>query len=75
MWSNYAGAGDAIRFVRVGTLAEPDRLPPDIHIFTVSKQPWVILDPATPAVSEYYQRSKYWPAESLKRREALLERG
>jgi len=23
VWSNYAGAGDAIRFVRVGTLDEP----------------------------------------------------
>ena len=26
VWSNYSGAGDAIRFVRVGTLDEPDRL-------------------------------------------------
>ena len=34
LWSNYAGAGDAVRFIRVGTLDEPDRLPPDIHIFT-----------------------------------------
>ena len=34
LWSNYAGCGDALRFVRVGTLDEPDRLPPDIHIFT-----------------------------------------
>ena len=75
MWSNYPGAGDAVRFVRVGTLDNPTPCPPDIHIFTMSKQPWVILDAATPAVSEYYQRSKYWPAESLKRREALLERG
>jgi hypothetical protein len=31
LWSNYAGGGDAFRFVRVGTLDEPDRLPPDIH--------------------------------------------
>jgi len=75
LWSNYAGSGDTIRFVRVGTLVEPDRLPPDIHIFTQSKQPWVILDPETPAMPDYYQRSKYWPAESLKRREALLARG
>lgn len=75
VWSNYAGAGDKVRFVRVGTLAEPDRMPPDIHIFTSSKQPWVILDPATPAMPEYYQRSKYWPAESLKRREALMAGG
>src|SRR6185369_452190 len=65
LWSNYAGAGDAVRFVRVGTLAEPDRLPPDIHIFTQSKQPWVVLPPGTPAVPEYYDRTQHWPAESL----------
>ena len=72
VWSNYAGAGDKIRFVRVGTLDEPDRLPPDIHIFTASKQPWVLLPPDTPAVEEYYDRNQYWPAESLRRRKALF---
>jgi hypothetical protein len=72
LWSNYAGAGDAIRFVRVGTLDDPDRLPPDIHIFTSTKQPWVALPPGTPAVAEYYDRDRYWPAESLERRRVLL---
>ena len=72
LWSNYAGAGDAVRFVRVGTLDEPDRLPPDIHIFTASKQPWVVLGANIPAVSEYYRASEYWPKESLERR-ALLQ--
>ena len=71
VWSNYAGAGDAVRFVRVGTLADPDRLPPDIHIFTSSKQPWVVIPPGMPAVPEYYDRNQYWPKESLERREAL----
>ena len=47
-----------VRFVRVGTLDEPDRLPPDIHIFTMSKQPWVVLPDGTPAVEEYYQASR-----------------
>ena len=74
LWSNYAGAGDAVRFVRVGTLNEPDRLPPDIHIFTASKQPWVVLPPNTPAVEEYYDRTKHWPKESLERRDVLLAR-
>ena len=46
VWSNYGGGGDLARYVRVGTLDEPDRLPPDIHIFTMSKQPWVVLAPA-----------------------------
>jgi hypothetical protein len=72
LWSHYAGAGDAVRFVRVGTLDEPDRLPPDIHIFTGSKQPWVVLPQGTPAVAEYYDREQYWPQESLERRRALL---
>ena len=38
-----------VRFVRVGTLDEPDRLPPDIHIFTASKQPWVSCCRGAPA--------------------------
>jgi hypothetical protein len=74
VWSHYAGAGDAIRFVRVGTLDEPARLPPDIHIFTSTKQPWVILPPGTPAVAEYYDRRHHWPAESLARRDAMRAR-
>ena len=74
VWSNYAGAGDAVSFVRVGTLDEPDRLPPDIHIFTASKQPCVVLPPGTAAAEEYYDRRQHWPRESLERREALLAR-
>jgi hypothetical protein len=72
LWSNYAGSGDAIRFVRVGTLDQPDQLPPDIHIFTASKQPWVVLPVGVLAVEEYYDREKYWPAESLERRRVVL---
>jgi len=52
VWSHYAGGGDAIRFVRVGTLDDPDALPPDIHIFTASKQPWVVIPPGAAAVPE-----------------------
>src|SRR5512141_1717057 len=65
LWSNYAGAGDAVRFVRVGTLDDPDRFPPDIHIFTASKQPWVVLPPGVPAVLEYYDRDVHWAKASL----------
>jgi len=72
LWSYYSGLGDKISFVRVGTLNDPDRLPPDIHIYTSSKQPWVILPQGTPAVPEYYDRKEYWPEESLARRKALL---
>ncbi|HMI84282.1 MAG TPA: GFA family protein [Polyangiaceae bacterium] len=72
VFSNYAGAGDKMRFVRVGTLDDADRCPPDIHIFTSSKQRWVVLPAGVPAVAEYYDRNEHWPPESLARRRALL---
>jgi hypothetical protein len=71
VWSHYAGAGPVVKFVRVGTLDNPDLLPPDIHIFTASKQPWVVLPEGVPAVAEYYEREHFWPPESLARREAI----
>jgi hypothetical protein len=74
LWSNYAGAGDAVRFVRVGTLDEPDRLPPDVHIFTSSKQPCVVLPPGVPVAAEYYRASDVWRKDSLERRAALVAR-
>lgn len=72
VWSTYSGLGPLIKFVRVGTLDNPDLLPPDIHIFTASKQPWVTLPAGVPAVSEYYDRRSYWPEESLARHRVLL---
>jgi hypothetical protein len=74
LWSHYAGAGPAIRFVRVGTLDRPDFLSPDIHIFTASKQPWVVIPPDVPSVAEYYDRKKYWPRDSLVRSDAIASR-
>jgi len=71
VWSNYGGAGDKVRFVRVGTLDEPDATPPDIHIFTMSKQPWVALPAGMPAVKEYYKPKEMWPKESQERFAAL----
>jgi hypothetical protein len=72
LWSHYAGAGPLVSFVRVGTLDNPDLLPPEVHIFTTSKQPWVQLPPGVPAVPGYYERQQLWPADSLARRQALL---
>ena len=74
LWSNYAGAGERIRFVRVGTLDDPDRCPPDIHIYTMSRQPWVVLPAGATVVREYYKPAEVWPAASLERRNAVLAR-
>jgi len=72
LWSHYAGAGPILSFVRVGTLDEPDHLPPEIHIFTSTKQAWLQIPAGTPAVAGYYDREKYWSAESLARSRAIL---
>jgi len=74
LWSHYAGAGEKVSFVRVGTLDTPDACPPDIHIYTDSKQPWVILPDDVPAMPEFYSRKAQWPEESLARLKALLAR-
>ena len=73
LWSYYAGAGSLISFVRVGTLDAPQLFPPNIHIFTASKQPWVILPTDVPSVPEYYDRNMYWPKNANERREKLLK--
>lgn len=75
LWSHYPGAGPAVAFVRVGTLDEPDHLPPDIHIFTASKQPWVVIPEGHAAVPEYYDLKRHWPAESQERRQVLRAKG
>jgi len=71
LWSNY-GARAEIRFVRVGTLDEPGALPPDVHIYTRSKLPWVTLPQGVPAFEAYYDSKTLWPEESLKRRKAVF---
>jgi hypothetical protein len=73
VWSNYPQAGPAVRFVRVGTLDEPHRCPPDIHIFTSSKLPWVTLPPTSVAFPEFYELEQVWRPESLERRRILRE--
>jgi hypothetical protein len=73
LWSNYSGAGPNIRFVRVGTLDNPDACPPQAFVFTESKQPWVVLPPDIPAFPIFYDMKTLWPAESLTRRDAARE--
>jgi hypothetical protein len=71
LWSHYAGAGDALSFVRVGTLDDPQSQSPDVHIFTTTKQPWVQLPPGVPVFPEFYKPAEQWPADSLDRYAAL----
>jgi hypothetical protein len=80
VWSNYGGR-EEVRFVRVGALEDPAALPPDVHIYTRSKQPWVKLPGDVPGATigrpaevfdAYYDSAKLWPPESLARRKAIF---
>ncbi len=73
LWSHYSAAREKIAFLRAGTLDDPSAAPPDIHIFTSTKQPWVLLPDDRPAVQEYYRRSEYWPARSIERYRTALK--
>jgi hypothetical protein len=56
-----------VRFVRAGTLDDPAAVAPDVHIYTRSKLPWVTIPESVPAVEDYYDMKKLWPAASLER--------
>ena len=75
LWTNYlgmrGGLGEFVRFIRVGTLDDPDQYAPDVHIFTSTKQPWVTLPKDVPAFEEYFKIKDIWSPESLARRAVL----
>ena len=70
LFSRYGHPG--VRFVRAGTLDDPSSIAPDVHIYTRSKLPWVVLPDAVPAFAVYYDMNELWPPASLERLTALV---
>ena len=60
LWSHYPDGGDAIAFLRVGTLDDATACPPDIHIFTRSRQKWVLLPAGATAFEAFYDPGTVW---------------
>ena len=73
LWSHYLGFGDALSFVRVGTLDDPGAYPPDINIFTASKPPWVTPMAGIPTSDAFYNPAEVWPETSQKRMKAVQD--
>lgn len=70
VWSKYHAmpkVGNYILFIRAGTLDLPATAPPDVHIYTTSKQPHVLLSGETPVFEGFYDVRKVWSADSLGR--------
>ena len=73
LWANYLGLGTDFSFVKVGTLENPDLCPPDVHIFTQSKQPWVTLEDGLPKYEGYYRRDEAWTDAAMVRFKAVMQ--
>ena len=69
LWSDYGGR-TWLRFLRLVTLDESGALMPDVHIYTRSKLPWIVLPEGARAFEEYYDVRQEWPAESQARYKA-----
>ncbi len=74
LYSHYRRAGRAVAFLRGGTLDDPAAAPPDIHIFTSSKQDWVQIPAKARQVPEFYDYESTWPEEAFARRAAAIAR-
>jgi hypothetical protein len=70
VYSQYTRPG--VLFVRGGTLDDPSRFEPDVHIFTRSKLDWVTLPASAPAFDVYYDTQALWPPASLERLGAIV---
>jgi hypothetical protein len=70
--SHYGGLGEAVHFLRGGTFDDRRWLKPDIHIYTASKQDWVILGDDVPQAQEYYRSRDYWSPEDIARLKKAL---
>ncbi len=73
IFSHYASQARRLAFVRVGTLEQPALCPPQVHIFTTTKLPWLLLPPDQPQVPEYYRRAEIWQPEALARWQRFLD--
>ena len=71
VYSHFGGAGPAIAILKVGTLDHPALCPPEAHIYTSTKLPWVVLPEDVPVFAEYYRMKEVWPAKALARRTKL----
>ena len=70
----YADYDSAIKrlTVRTKTLYSSERFPPQVHIFTKDKDPWINLSGDKNCYKEMYDPKKEWPEESIKRYKEYL---
>ncbi|MGA1600500.1 MAG: GFA family protein [bacterium] len=68
---SYYGGSERIAVVKVGTLDDPQALPPQAHVYVSSKLDWVVLSENVPQFEAFYSFSEAWPEESRERLKKL----
>ena len=75
LWSQYLGGSLALAYVRLGTLEDTVGIAPDVHIYTSTKQPWLVLpEDGTPVFKEFYRPSAVLAPERYARFKAAIGR-
>jgi hypothetical protein len=75
VWTIYHSAPPGSLFVRAGSLDDPSAFPPDVHIFTRSRQPWLSTTDDKPSFEAYYDFREVWPQDSQQRFRNLKAEG
>lgn len=65
--SHYPGGGDAIHFLRVGTMDDTDGIEPDAHIYVSTKEKWLDIEGGAPAFAEFYDAKSFWSDDQRRR--------
>jgi hypothetical protein len=73
LWSHYPRLGRKVAAVRVGTLDDPSRAPPDVAIFVADKPAWAPVPEGIPTFDQFYNPAEFWSPEVMARVRAVLE--
>lgn len=67
VFSSYLVRLGKLKYIRVGTLDDPDLCPPTVQIFTASKPVWVPLNQDIPIFESFCEFKDVWPEEAYRR--------
>jgi hypothetical protein len=73
LWSNHAALDDRVALVAAGTLDAAEAVAPDVHCFTGSKHPWVVLPMGVLAFEGDNDPEAVWPQAAKDRIGAAMD--
>ncbi len=64
---SFFGPTEYLAVVKVGSLTEPNRFPPQAHVFVCQKLDWLMLDERIPKYKNFYDFERVLPSASYDR--------